>query len=130
VALIQEQASGLNEKRKGLKRLFHLIDHQEIDLVLIEYPDRLVRFGYGYFEETFRWKQVRIEVVDLPKVQTPSEELVQDLISMVTVFSGRLYGSRAKRVRSCVSKALKDCLKAEEAEEPDGASCQNDQTAP
>ena len=103
VALIQEQASGLNEKRKGLKRLFHLIDQQEIDLVLIEYPDRLVRFGYGYLEEMFRWRQVRIEVVEPPKVRTPTEELVQDLLSIVSVFSGRLYGSGAKKVRSWVS---------------------------
>jgi putative resolvase len=125
VALIQEQASGLNEKRKGLKKLFHLIDHQEIDLVLIEYPDRLVRFGYGYLEETFRWKQVRIEVVEPPRVQTPTEELVADLLSIVTVFSGRLYGSRAKKIRSCVSHALKDCLKAEAA---DGTNRQNNQT--
>ena len=125
VALIQEQASGLNEKRKGLKKLFHLIDHQEIDLVLIEYPDRLVRFGYGYLEETFRWKQVRIEVVEPPKVQMPIEELVADLLSIVTVFSGRLYGSRAKKIRSCVSNALKDCLKAAEA---DGTNQQNNET--
>lgn len=125
VALIQEQASGLNEKRKGLKELLHLIDQQEIDLVLIEYPDRLVRFGYGYLEETFRWKQVRIEVVEPLKVQTPTEELVADLLSIVTVFSGRLYGSRAKKIRSCLSQALKDCLKAEDA---DGTYRQNNQT--
>src|SRR5712692_6539178 len=125
VALIAEQASSLNEKRKGMKRLLHLIDQQEIDVVLIEYPDRLVRFGFGYLEETFRWKQVRLEVVEPPKVQTPTEELVADLLSIVTVFSGRLYGSRAKNVRSCVSQALKDCLKAEAA---DGTDHQNDQT--
>ena len=125
VALIQEQASGLNEKRTGLKKLLHLIDHQEIDLVLIEYPDRLVRFGYGYLEETFRWKQVRIEVVEPSKVQPPTEELVADLLSIVTVFSGRLYGSRAKKIRSCVSHALKDCLKAAEA---DGTNHQNNKT--
>jgi len=119
VARIQEQASGLNEKRKGLKRLFHLIDQQEIDLVLIEYPDRLVRFGYDYLEETFRWKQVRIEAVESPKAQTPTEELVQDLLSIVTVFSGRFYGSRAKKVRTCVSNALKDCLKVVEADGTD-----------
>jgi len=119
VARIQERASGLNEKRKGLKRLFHLIDHQEIDLVLIEYPDRLVRFGYDYLEETFGWKQVRIEVVEPPKAQTPTEELVADLLSIVTVFSGRLYGSRAKKVRTCVSNALKDCLKVVEADGTD-----------
>lgn len=125
VALIQEQASGLNEKRKGLKNLLHLIDHQEIDLVLIEYPDRLVCFGYGYLEEAFGWKQVRIAVVEPPKVQTPTEELVADLLSMVTVFSGRLHGSRAQKIRSCVSHALKDCLKAEAA---DGTNRQNNQT--
>jgi putative resolvase len=125
VALIAEQASGLNEKREGMKRLLHLIDQQEIDVVLIEYPDRLVRFGFGYLEETFRWKQVRLEVVELPKVQTPPEELVADLLSVVTVFSGRLSGSRAKQIRSCVSNALKNCLKAEAA---DGTNRQNNET--
>ena len=125
MALIAEQASGLNEKRKGMKRLLHLIDQQEIDVVLIEYPDRLVRFGFGYLEETFRWKQVRLEVVELPKVQTPPEELVADLLSVVTVFSGRLSGSRAKQIRSCVSNALKNCLKAEAA---DGTNRQNNET--
>ena len=54
-----------------------------------------------------------------------TEELVADLLSMVTVVAGRLDGSRAKRVRSCVANALKDCLKAEEA---DGTDRENDQT--
>ena len=127
VALISEQASSLNEKRKGMKRLLTLIDQQAIDVVLIEYPDRLVRFGFGYLEEAFRWKQVRLEVVEPPKAQRSTEELVADLLSMVTVFSGRLDGSRAKNIRSCVSHALKDCLKAK-AEETDGTDCENDQT--
>jgi len=107
VALIAEQASSLNEKRRGMKRLLHLIDQQEIDVVLIEYPDRLVRFGFGYLEETFRWKQVRLEVGEPPQVQTPTEELVADLLSIVTVFSARFYGSRAKKIRSCMSNARK-----------------------
>ncbi len=125
VALIAEQASSLNEGRRGMKRLLHLIDQQEIDVVLIEYPDRLVRFGFGYLEETFRWKQVRLEVGEPPKVQTSTEELLADLLSMVTVFSGRLDGSRAKKIRSCVSEALKECLKAEVA---DGTNRENNET--
>jgi putative resolvase len=127
VALICEQASSLNEKRKGMKRLLTLIDQQAMDVVLIAYPDRLVRFGFGYLEEAFRWKQVRLQVVEPPKTQTPTEEVVADLLSMVTVFSGRLDGSRAKKIRSCVSHALKDCLKAA-AEETDGTDCQHHQT--
>ena len=125
VVLIAEQASSLNDRRRGVKRLFQLIDQQEIDVVLLEYPDRLVRFGFGYLEEAFRWKQVRLEVVEPPKAQPPTEELVADLLSIVTVFSGKLYGSRAKKVRHCVSQALKNCLKAEEA---DGTDHENHQT--
>ena len=127
VQVITEQASSLNERRKGMKRLLALVGQRAVEVVLIEYPDRLVRFGFGYLEEAFRWKQVRLEVVEPPKAQRPTEELVADLLSMVTVFSGRLYGSRAKKIRSCVSHALKDCLKAE-AEETDGTDCENDQT--
>ncbi len=123
VALIAEQASSLNEQR--MKRLLTLIDQQEIDVVLIEDPDRLVRLGFGYLEEAFRWKQVRLEVIEPPRAQPPTEELVADLLSMVTVFAGRVDGSRAKKVRSCVANALKDCLKAEEADGTDG---ENNQT--
>jgi putative resolvase len=51
VAVISEQASSLNEKRRGMKQLLQLIKEQTIEVVLIEYPDRLVRFGY--LEEAF-----------------------------------------------------------------------------
>jgi len=120
VAALAEQASSLNEKRGGMKKLLQLIEQQAIDVVLIEYPDRLVRFGFSYLEEMFGWKQVRLEVVEPPKAQTPTEELVQDLLTIVTVFSGRLYGSRAKRVRQCVL----ECLKAEEADGTNGSHYQ------
>jgi hypothetical protein len=62
---------------------------------------------------------------DFPTRYRRSVLKVQDSLSIGTVFSGRLYGSRAKKVRSWVSKALKDCLKAEAA---DGANRQNNQT--
>ena len=47
----------------------------------------------------------------------PTEELVQDLLTIVTVFAGRLYGHRAKGVRARVKAALKEVEK-----EPDGTS--------
>jgi putative resolvase len=106
VALIGEQASSLNEKRKGFWRLLRLIEQQAIDVVLIEYPDRLVRFGFSFLEECFGWKGVRLEVVEPPKAQHVTEELTQDLLTIITVFSGRLSGQRAKHVRAC----MKTCL--------------------
>ncbi len=109
VQMITEQASSLNERRKGMKKLLALVGQQAVDVVLIEYPDRLVRFGFGYLEQAFAWKDVRLEVLDPPKHQEPTEELLQDLLTIVTVFAGRLYGHRAKGVRKRVETVLKEC---------------------
>jgi excisionase family DNA binding protein len=117
VVVISEQASSLNEKRKGMKKLLALLKEQSVEVVLIESPDRLVRFGFGYLEEAFSWQGVRLEVLDPPKQLEPTEELVQDLLMIVTVFAGRRYGSRAKGVRERVKAALKEV-----EEGPDGAS--------
>ena len=115
VQMITEQASSLNERRKGMKKLLSLIGEQAVDVVLIEYPDRLVRFGFGYLEQAFSWKDVRLEVLDPPRHQEPPEELIQDLLTIVTVFAGRLYGHRAKNVRKRVETVLKECEQEEQA---------------
>ena len=113
----------LHEKRKGMKKLLELIKEQAVDVVLIEYPDRLVHFGFGYLEEAFSWQCVRLEVCEPPRQPEPTEELVQDLLTIVTVFAGRLYGHRAKGVRERVKTALKECEEA-----ADGTGQQNNQT--
>ncbi len=115
VQMITEQASSLNERRKGMKKLLSLIAEQAVDVVLIEYPDRLVRFGFGYLEQAFSWKEVRLEVLDPPKHQEPTEELIEDMLTIVTVFAGRLYGQRAKGVRKRVETVLKECEQEEQA---------------
>jgi putative resolvase len=127
VQMITEQASSLNERRKGMKRLLALVGQRAVEVVLIEYPDRLVRFGFGYLEEAFRWQGVRLEVLDPPKQLEPTEELVQDLLTIVTVFAGRLYGHRAQGVRKRVETVLKEC---EQEEETNGAGQPHHQVAP
>ena len=114
VQVITEQASSLNERRTGMKRLLGLIGEQAVDVVLVEYPDRLVRFGFGYLEEAFSWMGVRLEVLDPSLQLEPSEELVQDLLTIVTVFAGRLYGHRAKGIRTRVQTALQECETGED----------------
>lgn len=62
--VITEQASGLNEKRRGLQKLLRLARNHELDLVLVEFRDRLARFGFRYIEEALSICDVRIAVVD------------------------------------------------------------------
>jgi excisionase family DNA binding protein len=128
-AVISEQASSLNENRKGMKKLLTLIGEQAVDVILIEYPARLVRFGFGYLEETFRWQGVRLEVLDPPKQLEATEELGQDLLTIVTVFVGRLYGHRARGIRKRVQTALKECEEIP-VEGTHGTGEPDDQTAP
>src|SRR5713101_450836 len=127
VQMITEQASSLGERRKGMKKLLSLIGEQAVDVVLIEDPDRLMRFGFSYLEQAFRWKDVRLEVLDPPKQQEPAEELIQDMLTIATVFAGRLYGHRAKGLRKRVETALKEC---EQEEQTDGTSQPHDQATP
>jgi len=109
--IITDIASGLNRKRKGLKRLFELVKKREIGKVLITYKDRLTRFGYELMEEFF--KSYGVDIVCLYKQsKTPHEELVEDLISIVTSFAGKLYGMRshkAKKVVESVRASIRDC---------------------
>jgi len=128
VAVITEQASSLNERRRGMKKLLTLVGEQAVDVVLIEYPDRLVRFGFSYLEQAFGWQHVRLEVLDQPQAQEPGEELMRDMLTIVTVFAGRLYGQRAKGLRSRVQSALKEC--EQEPEGRDGTGQTDHQTAP
>jgi len=128
VAVITEQASALNERRRGMKKLLALVGEQAVDVVLIEYPDRLVRFGCSYLEQAFAWQHVRLEVLDQPHIQEPTKELIRDMLTIVTVFAGRLYGQRARGLRKRVQTALQEC--EQPAEERDGAGETDHQVAP
>jgi excisionase family DNA binding protein len=128
VAVITELASALNERRQGMKQLLALVGEQAVDVVLIEYPDRLVRFGCSYLEQAFQWQHVRLEVLDQPQSQEPTAELIRDMLAIVTVFAGRLYGQRARGLRKRVQTAIQQC--EQELEGRDGTGQADHQTAP
>jgi len=106
--IISEQASGLNEKRQGLRRLFRLAAEGKIDVVLVEFKDRLARFGFAYIVQAFDAYGVRVEVLDGPVAVDAAQELVQDMLAIVAVFAARLYGKRAQTFRQKVRTAAKE----------------------
>ena len=113
VAVIAEQGSGLNEKRKGLARLFKLAREGKMDLVVVEFKDRLARFGFTYIERYLNAFGVKVEVVNGEEPKSLQEELVQDMLSILTVFSAKLYGSRSKEFRKKVREAIRDAARGE-----------------
>lgn len=110
VSVVSEQASGLNENRRGLKKLFKLASKNEIDVVLVEFKDRLARFGYSYIEEVFKTHGVKIELLEQKETQDATQELVQDMMAIIAVFAARLYGARSKKFRQKVKQAMREVM--------------------
>ena len=98
--IYQDVGSGLNVKRKGLLRLCQSIERGDIKRLVITYPDRLTRFGFQYLERYFGSFNTTIQVIHQKANQTLEEELVQDLIAIVTSFSGRIHGLRSAKARA------------------------------
>ena len=90
---IEEYGSGLNYNRKKWNELLDEVMEQKIKTIVITHRDRFVRFGYDWFERFLSKYNVKIIVVN-NELLSPKEELVQDIISILHVFSCRIYGLR------------------------------------
>lgn len=92
-----EIASGVNEKRGQLVKLMKLATTGSINAVLVEYKDRLARFGFRYLEFFFNSYGVQVLSIEEKASTDENAELVKDLISIVTSFASRVYGRRGGR---------------------------------
>jgi len=95
--IYSEIASGLNDKRKQLRKIINRVSQGDISEVVIEYKDRLTRFGFKFFEDFFNTYGTRITIIEDEVAKELEQELVNDLISLVTSHSARLYGRRGGR---------------------------------
>jgi putative resolvase len=103
--VITDIGSGLNEKRKGFLRLLDRVLHNEVDKVVILYEDRLTRFGFDTLKKVFEAHGTNIEVLNQTDVKPPQQELVEDLITIISHFSGKLYGMRSHKQKEVVKRA-------------------------
>ncbi len=90
---IEDFGSGLNYNRKLWNKLLDEVMEQKIKTIIISSKDRFIRFGYDWFEKFCMKFNANIIVVN-NETLSPNEELVQDIISILHVFSCRLYGLR------------------------------------
>jgi excisionase family DNA binding protein len=91
--------SGMKAKRPKLKQLFKLVSEHKINKVVVEYKDRLTRFMFEIFEEFFNSHDVEIECVEEVFPKSFENELVSDMLSLLSSFSSRIYGKRSAENR-------------------------------
>ena len=86
--IITDIGSGLNYRRKGLSEMISMICYGDVERVVVNYKDRLMRFGYEMFEQLCNEHHVIIETI-------------------ITVFSAKLYGKRSHRNKQIVQENQK-----------------------
>jgi putative resolvase len=90
---IQDIASGLNFKRKGLIRILDSVKEGKVRTIIVASKDRLARFGFDLIEWLCLEYGTEILVLDNQN-QTPTEELGKDLLSIVQIYCCRWNGAR------------------------------------
>lgn len=90
---VSEIASGMNMRRK---KLLNLLKNKAIDFIIVEHRDRLTRFGYEYLQTALLSANREIIVINNSECK---DDLVQDMIDILTSFCAKLYGQRSARNR-------------------------------
>lgn len=89
--------SGMSSDRKDFQEILRLIIQGEVELLIIENKDRLVRFGYEILEQIFKYFGTKILVLnDILENKTYEQELTEDLISIIHYFTMKNYSHRRK----------------------------------
>lgn len=97
----RELASGLNDNRLLLNKIFNRDDYS---ILLVEHKDRLTRFGFNYLVKLLDKLNVKVEVIN--QIENKDQEIVEDFVSIITSFCGKIYGSKRKAKTERIIKEL------------------------
>ncbi len=117
--IIKDIGSGMNYKKKGLQELLRLVCEGGCSKIVVNYKDRLVRFGYELIETVCEEHNVDIEIINQTDDISYEEELTEDVLAIITVFSAKLYGKRSHRNEQIVAENRKLFSKDDKKETKD-----------
>lgn len=117
--IYKDTASGLNENRKGLKRLLDDAQNGVINKVVITQQDRLTRFGYTYIKRLLAAYGCSLEAAFDNPNKTLQEELIQDFMKLIASFSGKYYRLRGYQQKKQLLDTAETILADEEAKHDD-----------
>lgn len=110
--IVTDIGSGIDYNKKGLNHLIDLVTNSEVDRIVVLYKDRLLRFGFELIENLCTKYGTKIEIIDSSD-KTEEQELVEDLVQIITVFSCRLQGKRAHKAKKMIKELLENDTREE-----------------
>ncbi len=97
VEILQDRGSGLNYRKRGLRTLIERICSGEIERLVLTHQDRLLRFGAELVFALCEHFGTEVVIINAAEERSFEEDLVQDVLEIITVLSARLYGSRSHK---------------------------------
>ena len=105
--VISDIGSGIDYKKKGLQELIRRISQNQVEKVVVLYKDRLLRFGFELIEYIASLYNCEIEIIDNTE-KSEQQELVEDLVQIITVFSCKLQGKRANKAKKLIRELIQE----------------------
>lgn len=102
--IISDIGSGINYNKKGLINLLEMINNKEINTLCILYKDRLVRFGYELIETYCKLNNINIEIINNDETKTDEQEMIDDILNIIHIFSCRINGKRSHINKKIIAK--------------------------
>lgn len=103
--IVSDLGSGMNYRKKGLKKLLDAILERKIRRLVLTHKGRLLRFGAELIFTLCEVKQIEVVIINQGEESSFEEELAKDVLEIITVFSTRLYGARSHKNKKLVEAA-------------------------
>ena len=97
--ILYDIGSGINFNRQNLNKIINYAIKNELEEIAISYKDRLCRIGYELIEKILKEYSNTNIIIENDELKSPEEELTNDLIEIITVFSSKLYGIRSYKLK-------------------------------
>ena len=108
--IISDVGSGINYNKKGFNEIIKMINSKEIDTLVVLYKDRLVRFGFEIIENLCKLNNVKLEIINNDDTKTSEEEMIEDILNIIHVFSCKMNGKRSHINKKIIDKLNDSCL--------------------
>jgi len=100
--LISDLGSGLNYKKKGLQKLIKMICKSDVSRLVLTHKDRLLRFGSPLLFKLCQFFNTEVVILETEKEKSFEQELVADVIEIMTVFTAKMYGKRSHKNKHAI----------------------------
>ncbi len=100
--VIKDLGSGMNYRKEGLNQLLDMILHRQMKRLVLSHKDRLLRFGAELVFALCETQQIEVVIINQGEQPGFEQELVADVLEIITVFSARMYGARSHKAKKLI----------------------------